>query len=121
MNESKTVAVTDLATNMRRQGIPVISLAVGGPINAAPDYVIQAAHEAQLSGKTKYTPVTGLHELRVAICEKFQRENNLHYTPEQVVVSNGAKQCITQVVMALAGHEKDEVIIPAPYWVSYPD
>ena len=120
MNESKTVAVTDLATRMRRDGIPVISLSVGEPIDPAPQYIIDAATQAQITGKTKYTAVNGLYELREAICCKLLRENELYYKPEQIVVSNGAKQCIAQCVMALCSIG-DEVIIPAPYWVSYPD
>lgn len=120
MNESKTVAVTDLAMNLRRQGRDIISLSVGEPVDPAPQYVIDAAHKAQLEGKTKYTAVNGMHELRVAIAQKLERENQLKYTPEQIVVSNGAKQCIAQAVMALIASD-EEVLIPAPYWVSYPD
>ena len=121
MNESKTAQVTDLAKQLVAQGHRIISLSVGEPIDIpTPAPIIAAACAALQSGQTKYTPVAGLLELRRRIVEKLKRENGLLYREEEVVVSNGAKQSILQAVMALSA-EGDEVVIPAPYWVSYPD
>ena len=121
MNESKTAQVTDLAKQLQAAGHKIVSLSVGEPIDIpTPTPVVEAAIAALRSGQTKYTPVAGLLELRRAIVAKLRRENGLDYTVDEVVVSNGAKQSILQAVMALSC-EGDEVVIPAPYWVSYPD
>ena len=100
-------------------GVDVISLAVGEPDFPTPGHIAEAAHEAIDAGWTKYSPVGGYLSLREAICGKLLRENGLKYKPSQIVVSNGAKQCICNAVLALVS-PGDEVIIPAPYWVSYP-
>ncbi len=100
-------------------GVDVISLAVGEPDFPTPGHIAEAAHEAIDAGWTKYSPVGGYLSIREAICGKLLRENGLRYKPSQIVVSNGAKQCICNAVMALVS-PGDEVIIPAPYWVSYP-
>ena len=121
MNESKTAQVTDLAKRLASQGQRIVSLSVGEPIDIpTPAPIIAAAVAALQRGDTKYTPVAGLLELRRAIVAKLQRENGLQYAEDEVVVSNGAKQSIMQAVMALSC-DGDEVVIPAPYWVSYPD
>ena len=121
MNESKTAQVTDLAKQLQAAGHKIVSLSVGEPIDIpTPQPVVEAAVAALRAGHTKYTPVAGLLELRRQIAVKLKRENGLEYTAEEVVVSNGAKQSILQAVLALSV-EGDEVVIPAPYWVSYPD
>ena len=121
MNESKTAQVTDLAKQLQASGHKIVSLSVGEPIDIpTPAPVIEAAINALRAGHTKYTPVAGLLELRRQIVGKLKRENGLEYAVDEVVVSNGAKQSILQAVMALSS-EGDEVVIPAPYWVSYPD
>ena len=97
-----------------------ISLGVGEPDFNTPDHIIQAAKAALDAGHTKYTPSSGLLPLRKAICEKFQKDNGLDYEPSQIIVSNGAKHSIFNVCYAVLD-EGDEVIIPAPYWLTYPE
>jgi aspartate aminotransferase len=118
MEESATLRMTQLARNLKAQGHDVISLSIGEPDFDTPDHIKEAAKKALDEGYTKYTPVPGLNELREAICVKFKRDNGLDFKPSQIVVSNGAKQTIANLCLALldAG---DEVIIFAPYWVSY--
>jgi len=106
------------ARELKAQGIDVISLSLGEPDFDTPDFVKEAAKKALDAGMTKYTPVSGLLELREAICAKFERDNNLTYETNQIVVSNGAKQCIANVCLSLLD-PGDEVIIFTPYWVSY--
>ncbi|DBA70492.1 TPA: Aspartate aminotransferase, cytoplasmic isozyme 1, variant 3 [Trebouxia sp. C0005] len=117
---SKTMALTDLASSMREGGMDVVGLAAGEPDFDTPSQILDAGIEALRTGKTHYTPNTGTHVLRQAICNKLEQENGLEYTPAQVVVSNGAKQSIWQAVLAVCS-EDDEVLIPAPFWVSYPE
>ncbi len=117
---SPTLAVSAKAAELKRAGHDVIGLGAGEPDFDTPDHIKAAAIEAIRAGRTKYTAVDGLIELREAICEKFRRDNQIEYQPDQVLVSCGAKQSIYNLATALLG-PGDEVIIPAPYWVSYPD
>lgn len=118
MAESETLAMTRIARELRETGIDVISLSIGEPDFNTPEEIKDFAKQAIDENWTHYPPVPGYPELRKAISRKFKRDNNLDYTPEQIIVSTGAKQSIFQVVMSLVNPE-DEVIIPAPYWVSY--
>ncbi len=117
---SPTIAVTQKARDLKAAGRDVIGLGAGEPDFDTPAHIIEAAKAAMDRGETRYTPVAGTPELRQAICDKFKRENGLDYTPDQITVGCGGKQIIFNAFMATldAG---DEVIIPAPYWVSYPD
>ena len=117
---SPTMAVTAKAAELKRAGRDVLGLGAGEPDFDTPEHIKAAAVEAIRAGRTKYTGVEGIPELRAAICEKFRRDNQIDYQPDQVLVSCGAKQSIYNLAMALLG-PGDEVIIPAPYWVSYPD
>jgi aspartate aminotransferase len=117
---SPTLAVTSKAAELRAQGRDVIGLGAGEPDFDTPDHVKDAAAAAMKAGQTKYTPVPGTVELREAICAKFKRDNDLDYGIDQVTVTCGGKQSIFNALMATLD-EGDEVIIPAPYWVSYPD
>lgn len=120
MAPSATLAMAAKATELKAQGIDIISLSLGEPDFDPPQHVLEAAQEAMQSGYHKYSPVDGYKELREAICRKFERENGLKYSPEQIVVSTGAKQCLANVALCLVD-EGDEVLVPAPYWVSYSD
>lgn len=120
MAPSATLAMAAKATELRAQGIDIISLSLGEPDFDPPQHVLEAAQEAMQSGYHKYSPVDGYKELREAICRKFERENGLKYSPEQIVVSTGAKQCLANVALCLVDGG-DEVLVPAPYWVSYSD
>ena len=117
---SPTIAVTQKARDLKAEGRDVIGLGAGEPDFDTPAHIIEAAKAAMDRGETRYTAVAGTPELRQAICDKFKRENGLDYTPDQITVGCGGKQIIFNALMATldAG---DEVIIPAPYWVSYPD
>ncbi len=117
---SPTLAVTALANQLRAEGRDVIGLAAGEPDFDTPDYIKQAAIEAINKGYTKYTAVDGTASLKQAIINKFKRENNFDFTAEQILVSVGGKQAFYNLCQTLL-NEGDEVIIPAPYWVSYPD
>ncbi len=117
---SPTIAVTTRAAELKTAGRDVIGLGAGEPDFDTPDNIKAAAIAAINSGKTKYTAVDGIPELKRAICAKFKRENNLDYRPEQVSVGTGGKQVLYNAFMATL-NPGDEVIIPAPYWVSYPD
>jgi aspartate aminotransferase len=117
---SPTMAVTAKAAELKRAGRDILGLGAGEPDFDTPEHIKAAAVEAIRAGRTKYTGVEGIPELRAAICEKFRRDNQIDYQPDQVLVSCGAKQSIYNLAMALLG-PGDEVIIPAPYWVSYPD
>ncbi|KAL5053423.1 hypothetical protein RYX36_034105 [Vicia faba] len=117
---SRTVAITDQATALVQAGVPVIRLAAGEPDFDTPAVIAEAGINAIREGHTRYTPNAGLLELRQAICHKLKEENGISYTPDQVVVSNGAKQSIAQAVLAVCS-PGDEVIVPAPFWVSYPE
>ncbi|XP_016480150.2 LOW QUALITY PROTEIN: bifunctional aspartate aminotransferase and glutamate/aspartate-prephenate aminotransferase [Nicotiana tabacum] len=117
---SKTVAITDQATALAQAGVPVIRLAAGEPDFDTPAPIAEAGINAIREGHTRYTPNAGTMELRSAICHKLKEENELSYTPDQILVSNGAKQSIVQAVLAVCS-PGDEVLIPAPFWVSYPE
>jgi len=118
MEESATLKMAQLARDLSGKGNDVISLSLGEPDFDTPDHIKEAAIQALKDGHTKYTPVPGLVALRESISTKFKRDNNLDYGIDQIVVSNGAKQSIANVSLALL-NEGDEVIILAPYWVSY--
>lgn len=117
---SLTLAITSKAKKLKAEGKDVVSFAAGEPDFDTPDFIKEAAIEAIRSGFTKYTPTTGIPELKDAICEKFKNDNGIVYSPNQIVVSNGAKHSIFNALMALVRHD-DEVLIPTPYWVSYPE
>ncbi|MGR3365719.1 MAG: pyridoxal phosphate-dependent aminotransferase [Maritimibacter harenae] len=117
---SPTVSVTTLAQELKAAGRDVIGLGVGEPDFDTPDHIKAAAIAAIEAGKTKYTAPDGMPELKAAICKKFARENGLSYTPSQISVSSGGKQVLYNALMATL-NPGDEVVIPAPYWVSYPD
>jgi aspartate aminotransferase len=118
MEESATLAMSRKSRELKAQGKDIISLSLGEPDFHTPDFIKDAAKRAIDENYTMYTPVPGYDDLRAAICDKLKRDNGLTYTPDQIVVSTGAKQSIANVVMSLI-NEGDEVIIPAPYWVSY--
>lgn len=117
---SPTLAVTARVNELRRQGIEVIGLGAGEPDFDTPDFVKEAAIEAIRAGQTKYTNVDGTHELKEAIAAKFARDNGLTYTPNQISVNVGGKHTLFNAFVATID-SGDEVIVPAPYWVSYPD
>ncbi|PHR94269.1 MAG: aspartate aminotransferase [Robiginitomaculum sp.] len=117
---SATMVVTQKARDLRAQGIDVIGLGAGEPDFDTPDHIKQAAIKAISEGKTKYTPVDGIPELKQAICTKFKRDNNLDYTPDQISVAPGGKPIIYNALVATLD-PGDEVIIPTPCWVSYPE
>ncbi|MEZ7813803.1 MAG: aspartate aminotransferase [Paracoccaceae bacterium] len=117
---SATIVVTTKAAELKAHGQDIIGLGAGEPDFDTPENIKQAAIKAILAGKTKYTPVDGIPELKQAICDKFARENGLSYRPTQISVGTGGKQILYNALMATL-NPKDEVIIPAPYWVSYPD
>ena len=117
---SPTIAMTGKALAMKAQGMDVISLSAGEPDFDTPQNIKDAAKLAMDAGKTKYTAVDGIPELKAAICDKFRRENGLSYIPAQITVGTGGKQTLYNAFMATL-NPGDEVIIPAPYWVSYPD
>ncbi|HRJ66190.1 MAG TPA: pyridoxal phosphate-dependent aminotransferase [Alphaproteobacteria bacterium] len=117
---SATLALAAKAQELKAEGKDVIGLSVGEPDFDTPDFIKDAAKKAMDAGKTKYTPVPGTPELRKAIVEKFKRENNLTYTAEQVIVGTGGKQVLYNAFMATL-NPGDEVVIAAPFWLSYPD
>ena len=117
---SPTIAVSNKAAELKRAGADVIGLGAGEPDFDTPDHIKAAAVAAIEAGKTKYTAVDGIPELKEAICAKLKRDNGLDYVPGQVGVSTGGKQVLYNALMATL-NPGDEVIIPAPYWVSYPD
>ena len=118
LSESETLKMAQMARNLKAQGHDVISLSIGEPDFDTPDHIKMAAVKALSEGFTKYTPVPGIPDLLDAISKKFKRDNDLNYAPNQIIVSNGAKQSISNVCFALL-EEGDECIILAPYWVSY--
>ena len=117
---SPTIAMTTLAQELKAQGRDIISLSAGEPDFDTPEHIKRAAAAAIAAGKTKYTAPDGMPELKQAICKKFSRENALEYHPSQISVGTGGKQTLFNALMATL-NAGDEVIIPAPYWVSYPD
>lgn len=119
LQPSATLAMSQKSAELKAQGIDIINLSVGEPDFDTPEHIRAAAKQAIDDGQTRYTPVPGIPALRKAICTKLQKENGLDYLPEQIIVSNGAKQSVCNTLLALC-NDGDEVIIPAPYWVSYP-
>lgn len=117
---SPTLQLTSLAKKLTSDGIDVVSFGAGEPDFDTPDFVKKEAIEAIRSGFTKYTPSSGIPELKKAIQAKFKNENNLAYSLEQIVVSSGAKHCLFNIILAIVDRG-DEVVIPSPYWVSYPE
>jgi aspartate aminotransferase len=117
---SATTSITQKGRDMKAKGRDVISLSVGEPDFDTPDHIKAAAIDAIRRGETKYTPVAGIPQLREAICAKFKRENELDYKPSQIIVGTGGKHVIYNGLLATL-NPGDEVIVPAPYWVSYPE
>jgi aspartate aminotransferase len=121
MSESATIKMAQLSRELAAKGVHVISLSLGEPDFSTPKHIKEAAKAAIDSGKyDSYSPISGYADLKQAICDKLKRDNNLEYKPENIVVSTGAKQSLANVFVSFL-NEGDEVIIPAPYWVSYPE
>ncbi|MRJ03108.1 MAG: pyridoxal phosphate-dependent aminotransferase [Epsilonproteobacteria bacterium] len=120
LSESMTIAITSLAKELKASGRDILSFSAGEPDFDTPKAIKEAAIRAIEEGFTKYTPVEGIRELREAISQKLKRDNGLDYDPDQIIVSNGAKQSLFNLFQALID-QGDEVIIPAPYWVTYPE
>jgi aspartate aminotransferase len=118
LSTSQTLAMAALARELKAQGKDIISLSLGEPDFNTPDFIKEAAKKAIDENYSTYTPVDGYVELKQAICRKFKRDNNLEYTPANIVVSTGAKQALYNIAQVML-NEGDEVILPAPYWVSY--
>ena len=118
LSESATIAMAQKSRELSAQGLNIISLALGEPDFFTPDFVKEAAIEAIRNDFSKYTPVPGYQDLRDSICHKFKRDNGLEFTSDQIIVSNGAKQSIANAVMTLV-NPGEEVLLPAPFWVSY--
>ncbi len=120
LSPSATLAMSQRSNELKAQGVDVINLSVGEPDFNTPDHIKEAAKQAIDDNFSKYSPVPGYPALREAIVAKLKNENGVDYTAAQISVSNGAKQCVCNVIMTLVG-AGDEVIVPAPYWVSYPE
>ncbi len=120
MSPSPTMAITSKAKELRARGVDVIGFGAGEPDFDTPYHIKEAAKEAIDMGFTKYTPPAGIPELRRAVADKLEEENGIDYEPEQVVITDGAKQALFNLMMSVID-EGDEVIIPAPYWVTYPE
>ena len=118
LEESATIAMAKKSRLLKDQGVDIISLSLGEPDFMVPDFIKEAGKKAIDDNYSKYTPVPGYLDLREAVSEKFKRDNGLDYSPQQIVVSTGAKQSLINVILSLI-NEGDEVIIPAPYWVTY--
>ena len=119
LQPSATLAMSQKSSELKASGIDIINLSIGEPDFNTPDSVKDAAHQAIDDNYSHYSPVPGYPVLRKAIVEKLKRENGLDYSESQILCSNGAKQSVCNAIMALVD-DGDEVIIPAPYWVSYP-
>ncbi|NLJ57562.1 MAG: aminotransferase class I/II-fold pyridoxal phosphate-dependent enzyme, partial [Tissierellia bacterium] len=117
---SSTLAITAKAKQLREDGVDVVSFGAGEPDFNTPKNICEAAINAINTGFTKYTPASGTLELKKAICEKFRHFNGLEYDPDQIVISNGGKHSLTNIFSAIL-NPGDEVIIPVPYWLSYPE
>ncbi|WP_088035625.1 pyridoxal phosphate-dependent aminotransferase [Evansella clarkii] len=115
---SSTLAITAKAKELKEEGHDVIGLGAGEPDFNTPDYIIEASYKSMLAGHTKYTPSGGLPKLKAAIINKFKEDNQLEYKPEEIIVTNGAKHALALLFQTLL-EDGEEVIIPAPYWVSY--
>ncbi len=120
LSPSETLAMSQKSNELKAQGIDIINMSVGEPDFHTPDAIKLAADKAINENFTYYSPVSGYPSLRKAIAEKLEKENGLTYTPNQITCGNGAKQCVCNAILALV-NPGDEVIIPAPYWVSYPE
>lgn len=120
ISPSITLSITAKANELKAQGVDVVSFGAGEPDFNTPQNIINAAIKAMQDGKTKYTPAGGILELKKTICKKFKDDNNLEYKPDQITISTGAKQCLANTFMAIL-NPGDEVLIPVPYWVSYPE
>jgi len=120
LSSSPTLAITSKANQLKASGVDVVSFGAGEPDFDTPEFIKQAAVEALKKGQTKYTPSSGLPLLKNAIAKKFQQDNGLTYQPDQIVVSAGAKHSLYNIIQVICD-QGDEVIIPAPYWVSYPE
>jgi aspartate aminotransferase len=118
LSTSQTLAMAALARELKAQGKDIISLSLGEPDFNTPDFIKEAAKTAIDENYSTYTPVDGYMELKQAICRKFKRDNNLEYQPANIVVSTGAKQSLYNIGQVML-NDGDEVILPAPYWVSY--
>ena len=120
ISPSITLSITAKANELKAQGVDVVSFGAGEPDFNTPQNIINAAIKAMNDGKTKYTPAGGILELKKTICKKFKEDNDLNYAPDQITISTGAKQCLANTFMAIL-NPGDEVLIPIPYWVSYPE
>ena len=120
IEESMTLALTAKAKQMKKQGLDVVGFGAGEPDFDTPEHIKAVAIEDIKNGVTKYTPTAGIPELREAICKKFKRDNGLTYEPKQILVSPGAKFSLFAAILTLC-NEGDEVIIPSPYWLTYPE
>lgn len=120
ITSSLTLEITAKANKLRESGVDVVSFAAGEPDFNTPKNIIDAAYKAMLEGKTKYTSSSGIDPLKGAICNKFKNDNNLSYNEKQIIISNGAKQCLANTFLSLLNPE-DEVIMPKVSWVSYPE
>ncbi|NLU95631.1 pyridoxal phosphate-dependent aminotransferase [Chitinophaga sp. Ak27] len=118
ISEPQTIKMAKLSRELKAQGIDIVDLSIGEPDFDTPAHIREAAKKAIDEGFTHYTPVAGIAELKQAVVHKFKRDNGLDYTPEQIVVSTGAKQCLANAVLSIV-NPGDEVIIPTPYWVTY--
>jgi len=120
LSPSSTLAITAKAKELKKKGHDVIGLGAGEPDFNTPDYILEAAQKAMQKGMTKYTPSGGIPELKTAISNKFKRDNDLTYSNDQIIVTSGAKHALYTLFQVLL-NEGEEVIVPAPYWVSYPE
>lgn len=120
LSPSETFAMAQKSNELKAQGVDVINMSVGEPDFFTPDHIKEAAKKAVDDNFSFYSPVAGFPDLKKAICDKLKKENELEYTPAQIVVSGGAKQSICNVILSIIDKD-DEVIIPSPYWVSYPE
>jgi aspartate aminotransferase len=120
ISPSITLSITAKNNELKAQGVDVVSFGAGEPDFNTPQNIINAAIKAMQDGKTKYTPAGGILELKKTICKKFKEDNGLDYTTDQITISTGAKQCLANVFMAIL-NPGDEILIPIPYWVSYPE
>ena len=120
ISESATLAVDAKAKAMKKLGVDVVGFGVGEPDFDTPEHIKQAAVAALKAGKTKYTPAAGTPELRAAVAKKFKTENGLDYEPSQVIISNGAKHSLFNAILTMV-RPGDHVLIPSPYWVTYPE
>ncbi|HQH13148.1 MAG TPA: aminotransferase class I/II-fold pyridoxal phosphate-dependent enzyme, partial [Candidatus Sumerlaeota bacterium] len=120
IEQSLTLALTAKAKQMKKQGLDVVGFGAGEPDFDTPEHIKEIAIEDIKNGVTKYTPTGGTPELKEAICKKFKRDNGLDYQPNQILVSPGAKFSLYAAIMALCDHG-DDVIIPSPFWLTYPE